>query len=362
MSEQQAPGLFDPAIVVKSVKVSIIVGSLLNLINQGDAIWGQAEFSLLPALLTYLVPFSVSMFSSWSSLKHAWERHQAALKNRPPALDTEAFNPIIHSLKDSAQAVCGNAMNVNEKSRARVAFADEAVQLSRSVSDDSGRVSGEVETASEQIIALNTQLTELNRQNEAFTMEFEQASRWARELLTDTQKFTCEFDKVENIASTITGIAEQTNLLALNASIEAARAGEAGRGFAVVADEVKSLANKSGEYAGEINTLMAVLSKASQELSDKVVHFSETMDELLQQRNDESIKVIESSILSLQSTMNSVSDMANGQISQMQSVVDKVEQMASDAQAAVDGSATNMNLSQQISDHLSALDNLARTA
>ena len=46
-------------LVFKALKVSLIVGTLLLIINQYDALFGTAELRILPAILTYCVPFLV---------------------------------------------------------------------------------------------------------------------------------------------------------------------------------------------------------------------------------------------------------------------------------------------------------------
>ncbi|WP_289028278.1 nitrate/nitrite transporter NrtS [uncultured Paraglaciecola sp.] len=52
-----------------AIYISIIVGSLLTLINQGEAFVGDAELNWFKVITTYMVPFCVSMYSSIKATK-----------------------------------------------------------------------------------------------------------------------------------------------------------------------------------------------------------------------------------------------------------------------------------------------------
>jgi|GEM_PF-639339 len=51
----------------KACIVASIVGSILLVINQFDALFGQASLKLIPALLTYCVPFIVFLLGNYNT-------------------------------------------------------------------------------------------------------------------------------------------------------------------------------------------------------------------------------------------------------------------------------------------------------
>ncbi len=51
-------------IVKNSVRIALVVGSILNLINQGSAILSGAGISWVHIALNYLVPYCVASYSA----------------------------------------------------------------------------------------------------------------------------------------------------------------------------------------------------------------------------------------------------------------------------------------------------------
>ena len=61
----------------RSFGVALIVGTILNLINQGDALLAGTHLDVIKLLLTFLVPYCVSTYGAVSYRLHA-ERSRRA--------------------------------------------------------------------------------------------------------------------------------------------------------------------------------------------------------------------------------------------------------------------------------------------
>lgn len=55
----------------QSLIVTLLVGSLLNVINQGDVLLNDGPVDWIKLSLTYAVPFCVASYGAWSALRGA---------------------------------------------------------------------------------------------------------------------------------------------------------------------------------------------------------------------------------------------------------------------------------------------------
>ena len=53
-------------VLKQSMLVAVIVGTLLNFINQGDAILAGSAVNWAKIVMTYAIPLCVSTFGAWS--------------------------------------------------------------------------------------------------------------------------------------------------------------------------------------------------------------------------------------------------------------------------------------------------------
>ncbi len=65
--------------IKRAVITALIVGSVLTVINQVDAVFGEAELIIWQALLSTAVPFVVSLVSAYLTLKNRRRRTRRSL-------------------------------------------------------------------------------------------------------------------------------------------------------------------------------------------------------------------------------------------------------------------------------------------
>ena len=60
---------FSRPVVVRSMTVAVLIGTILNAINQGPELVAGQHVSLLKVVLTYVVPFCVASYGAYSAFR-----------------------------------------------------------------------------------------------------------------------------------------------------------------------------------------------------------------------------------------------------------------------------------------------------
>ena len=343
------------AMAIRASKFSIIIGSLLNVINQWQGIFGGADIALLPMLLTYSVPFCVSSYSSYlselSCRQRAAETQQLLATCHENTQNLQQTGSNMHSL---TQTLLTNATNVNAASKKRVPFIESLVDIMANSVNQSRNSCTELSDSRQHVAELKQMFTTINAHIDHLVGEIKINADSTIALKAETADFLKDFNQVVEMADTISSLSEKTNLLALNASIEAARAGELGRGFAVVAEEVKTLANASKDSARDIEAVCQQLREKQTDIETKFETLATSLSQSmnlsasgqsdLSSQMEHALSVIEIINRHLDHIINQ-NELACDQFGE---VATQIDMMKADAEKAVQGSANNMQIGQQV--------------
>lgn len=336
----------------KAFLVALIVGSVLNIINQWEGIIGASSLDFSKLMLTFLVPFCVFLFGQWS-MQQRILREAVVDEAEPHGNALEGPKRAAEKVRELGERVAKLATGVNSASRERL----ETIRVTNTslafVSQHGEQIKRTSDASGMQNDQLNQNSAYLKQHMETLIAEVMRASDWSKALVTKMEGFNVEFNRINEFTQTISDISGQTNLLALNAAIEAARAGDAGRGFAVVAGEVKSLAEKTSSKAKDIDALVHELNTVELNICNEASEFSRSLETIAtegQQKIGELYETLQSAVAQGQQSVKDISRLTSEQVSELNRVTKLMADVEKSAESALSGSADNMAIGSEIAE------------
>ena len=343
----------DSNLYQRAFKVSLVVGTLLNMINQGGSLWYGQPIEYVNLILTYLVPFFVSLISM-TSVKRAYEVVIEELKQTIDQREVDTEQTMIQSIQQLACKVYANAKNVNQSSVQRAHFAQAVADLATEAAAGSESVSTAIQSGRDTIENISQLFDEVFAQVGDLVQEVASTANGVRNVNNEIDSFLNKFGEIRSLSSSIIQVADQTGLLALNAAIESARAGEHGRGFAVVASEVKNLSQNVRANADSISLLVGDLDKSEQTIRTELgslattIHNAVSVSSSGQSKVSDSANDVTKSLSEVHQLLDVIYNDAQTAVNNMNDVTSKISKIVADTRKAISGSASNMEIGNEL--------------
>ncbi|MEP1443877.1 MAG: methyl-accepting chemotaxis protein [Hyphomicrobiales bacterium] len=362
--------------LIRGLFVALVVGSILNMLNQAAALtaWDGVNFTAL--VMNYCIPFFVSVVSSW--LTQRGMPSKAATENVAGEAPTaqvitssginvrEQINDAVIPKQDHKelsdalgilQSIGGNAERVNNLSRERSGTMNLIMNKTKELDEKLVAMSNKTETSLQDLDAMDQKLKHTCMAVSRILEGAKSGSETTTALSNSLEIFSEKFNEIHQLIEVILKISSQTNLLALNATIEAARAGEAGRGFSVVASEVKDLAASTDQAAKSISSIVEQMNQPVEDIATHSQKLENTVNSA-QEESTDCVECVDSAIDTIHQSVENVRSIMNEaklNSTAFNEISDYIELIKTDTDAAIKGSAKNMDLSSDAGQRLTAV-------
>lgn len=245
------------------------------------------------------------------------------------------------------ELINANARDVNSASRDRAQMVADLVAKSRDVGAQINAIGRTAGDSAQLLESIGGGMADMLASVGKIVQSLARCADATADIGGQIEGFQRSFDLLLDLANQIDTVARQTNLLSLNAMIEARHAGDAGRGFAVVATEVRDLSRMVGNNAHDIRKTLSALQTAVDSIGTACGNVMATLQQESAAAEDNQTRISEISqiVRDGAATADASAASAAEQVEAFGALIAELQKIQSDTEAAIKGSATNVEIS-----------------
>lgn len=326
----------------------------MTLITQFTAIYNLLAIDWVQLAAAFFAPLIVSIAMIWT---HPQIAPMTVADVEPPLVlqpqqivAPKMTNPEpahnIGGAKATISQIKENAIKVNQSSIERVRFIGDLLMRCETINEsatklheDTNQTSAAIENVEKTTLLVTENVSDLRTDTSNVVDD-------VAKFISIANAFADQFKSVKDATAKLNELGMKVRLLSLNASVEAARAGDAGKGFSVIAEEVRALADQSNEDTAVIGGVLGTLENTLDQLTSQVTNVEGRLRETYNQ-TENSYQAAEragTEIRGLSAQLEHFQSNMSAQLPRFVTLTRDVGQIKENTEAAVNGSAQNIDL------------------